>query len=175
MKKIALILFIISPYFLFAEAPSEVLKGLWNAQTYLVEQIDGTLVSSDADYSFPYMGISQIEFVDKSFIIFTIDGESFRALYTADFVDFDNCNINCTFQDGEHFLLKLVRSGKSKWKFLYRIYEDSVFVEKQENELNDEEVEDDVIDADSELLEEDAVEEAPLSSIYIGILERIEG
>ncbi len=126
MKKIIVVLFILAAGSgVFAQAADNSLTGKWRVDPFLVEQEDGLLVVPEAVYSFPYTGITEMNFLDTGFVVFTIAGAEYRAFYETEVLDFDNLQINCMFKDGESFIVKLARAGRG-WKFLYRISADSV-------------------------------------------------
>jgi hypothetical protein len=104
------------------------LIGNWKTHVLLAEGEDGLLVNPDAEYAFPFLGISRIDILDSGFILFRINDNEYRAFYDVEMLDFDNYHLTCTFKSGEAFLLKLVRLEGESWKFLYRISADSVLV-----------------------------------------------
>ena len=174
MKKIlAFAIFILVCGMLWAESPGEAFSGEWRLIPDTIELEDGLLVSSDAVYSFPYLGITGISFPDNGFIVFSIGELEYRAFYEMEVKDFDNSHFICTFKDGEIFILKLVRAG-SGWRFLYRIAEDSVlkgqYLEEEPEEGSSDIVEE--LSGENEPDAEDA-DSSPVYSLYAGSMERI--
>jgi len=171
MKKIFILFFI----FLAAGAAAaqdvqDEFLGQWQITAGVIEQEDGLLVSSDAVYSFPYLGLTQLDFLDSGFVVFSISTEEYRAFYEIDVLDFDNYHISCSFKNGEVFLLKLVRTAEG-WRYLYRITEGSVL--KGEAAVEDEEAaEENLTDSEGETSPEESQEE-PLSSLYTGMMTRL--
>lgn len=175
MKKIiALLFFTALVSAVSAETIQIEILGSWSAEPFVIEQENGLLLSPEAAYSHPYLGITGINFIDGSFVIFTIMDVEYRAFYEIESLDFDTYNINCSFRVGEEFLLKLVRISEGRWKYLYRIASNSVLkgVAEIDEDLLPQESEEDSVE--SEMIEIDAEKEKDglddIYSIYTGIM-----
>ncbi|MDC7226606.1 MAG: hypothetical protein PQJ61_07560 [Spirochaetales bacterium] len=167
MKKLIVIFMLISAVSVSGQQIQELILGTWSMDSTLIEMEDGLLVSTEADYSYPYLGISNLNFLDSGFVVISTRAGDYRAFYEISELDFDNYHINCSFRDGEEFLLKLVREGDS-WSYLYRIAEDSVLKGDTVDEKS-------VIDIDlNSFLDEEAELEMSYS-LYTGIMNRTEG
>ncbi len=169
MKKfisIILLLFLLLP--LWADEAGYDLIGTWVTKPFVMEQDDGLLTSPNADYSYPWLGIEQIEFLDNTFVLFKAAGYEYRAFYEIETLDFDNLLIRCTFKSGEVFILKFVSTEDEEWKYVYRIAETSILnsithMVDETNSVEDEETPMDEIEEDMEEVAE---------SLYIGTLKK---
>ena len=173
MRKV-LFLILCLPAVVFAEAPEPPdLTGVWTAENILTELDDGILVSSDAAYSYPYMGLTELRVIDSGFISLVFGDAEHRAFYLPQVLDYDNLNLLCTFTGGEELVLKLVRSGQG-WKYLLRVPSDSGLLASGDDEQV-EQVEQVEQESDEDLMsgpDEQAEEENPADFLYIGTIKR---
>ena len=154
-----------------AQSVQDEFLGRWKLFPGVIEQEDGLLVSWDAAYSFPYLGITELDFLDSGFVVFSVLDAEYRAFYDISMLDYDNYHFTCTFKNGEVFILKLVRSETDGWRFLYRVAEDSIL----KGPSADEEAEVIMEEAETAAVEEEMVEEVePLYSLYTGIMKRFD-
>ncbi len=169
MKKfVFMMLFLFLLFPLWADESAHDLIGTWVTKLFVMEQEDGLLTSPNADYSYPWLGLEQIEFLDNTFVLFRAAGCEYRAFYEIETLDFDNLLIRCTFKSGEVFILKLVSAGDQEWKYVYRIAETSILnstphMADEADSVEDEETSMDEIEEDMEDIAE---------SLYIGMLRR---
>lgn len=167
MKKIVLLLvFTAAAAVVWSEDFQAEFTGKWLAQSFIIEQEDGLLVASEADYSYPYLGITGIDFIDSSFIVFTVSDTEYRAFYEIESLDFDNYYVRCTFKSSEEFLLKLVRVPGGNWKYFYRVAEDSILKGFSATVIEEEMKESGIDDA---MVIESEPEEV-VENIYVGIM-----
>jgi hypothetical protein len=178
MKKIAIIYLILALSCVTGfslETEENGLTGSWKTHVLLAEGEDGLLVNPDAEYAFPFLGITEIDILDSGFILFLINDNEYRAFYEVEMLDFDNYHLTCTFKNGEEFLLKLVRLEGESWKFLYRISSDSVLAAADENDEQtsyDEDEQEAVYPEDLENMDDQTGIADRTESLFVGILIR---
>jgi hypothetical protein len=173
MKKILLIvlLLILSTSFVLAQSSNlSGLTGVWKAETFLTERDDGLLVSPEAPYAFPYLGISEIKILDSGFIIFQFGASEFRAFYETRQFDYGNVHLICSFKNGEELVLKLV-GIEGGWKYLIKIPSDSIMAEKGVSEDEEAESDMDAESASAEAIEADS-EEDPEERLFAGVIRK---
>ena len=178
-RMIIFLILVLAPVWGFSrEMGQNELIGSWKTQVLLAEREDGLLVNPDAEYAFPYLGISRIDILDSGFILFLINENEYRAFYEVEKLDFDNYHLTCTFKTGEELLLKLVRLDDESWKFLYRVSADSVLAPEDETveETEPETAEPEAAEMEAAEAPENSVEPVKLEerseSLFIGILNR---
>ena len=173
MKKLFTVLFLISIAVpVFSDNMKDMFLGEWETSLYLMEQQQGLLTAPGAEYSFPYRGITEINFLDSGMVSFMINNNIYRAFYDVQPGDFDNFHIICRLRNDEEFVLKLVKVNEAEYKFLYRIAAASIMNGSDSD--TEESAEPEMQAEDSESIDEAGSSEGEqeLFSNYIGIIRR---
>ncbi|MBI9102659.1 MAG: hypothetical protein JEY99_09600 [Spirochaetales bacterium] len=103
MRRVVLLILLMSLLFpLIGES------GVWSFDPLFTRLPDNTIIPPGREYSHPFMGMEELDFIDDYLVRIKASGEEFRAFYEYLPGDADNIQLLLTFKGGESLAVQIV-------------------------------------------------------------------